>query len=807
MALVVLMLAVNVSAVNIYSQEYYSTNSTLVSGDINAVPVKEGEGCTVSLDIIGYQVGSNFDIGVNYYSPDSTAIGTAQRTGIDLINCATFGEFSTTTALNGFMESYMDYTTTATSGNITFNSNYSCEETSNYYDIEADMNDFDSFGNVPYRFGGTSASNRDGASLAPPAYRSNYYSCYSTLEAQPPYISIGIGGSSSQDYRRTAYAYYPFTTGSEGIVNWEFDLGNSSFGVLNCADSCVGTQTGYFDLHLVNVEDESYVTIYSDSEDCAGSASISGVISGSLILNTDTDYMFVAASRNDDAGTVFPCARSYTHREPIGFNISVYVYQPDWNCTAWGECIDGVQTRTCTDLNGVAVPKTEFRACSLVVLENVTFGFENSTERTCTICSPTWLFGCGYTIATRDVDVPEGWQILDNGEPDYFVQMTDEWATDGSRSLRMWVIPPAEGEPNSGGTSCINLTQSRYPTILKPINDTFLLSYNVTFPAENMLLSYDVKACPSQVLKHSALTGLFNVSLCPKTCYGADCDVAPNSNYVFNIQNINTSQSQIGNPFYDTGKQLTTTVSFPLEGVEVGVDYNVVFGTVPENLNDRTGQCIMIDNVRYEVIEEPITTLVPDCTSRCIGNDFYLATSLENGECSLAILRDSENCLDTAESAAVENLDNYCKDESTLRVFIPKSGSYQDTNCEEGFVCSPFPVTVATEGSCIPEDEAALDDSTVPAEDAEEFLNWFNWLFSPLFIYLIITFIIAGICGKAIGEGLATFLIFGTVEVVFIIIGTLPGIAIIPVWVSIAIIVIVALLMAKVLGMFSGSNN
>lgn len=740
-----ILLASTVSA-STYTLSYYSTNTSATDGTVQGISVKEGEGCNVTLTERGYFTGTNFDIGVNYYSPDSTQIGTATRTGLTQIICSSFGTYSTSTDLNSYLEGYADYTASADDGNLTLSSIYSCTETGLYYDIIADMNDVDSFGNVPYRYGGSSTGFVSNATLTAAAYESNYYNCFSTLHTRPPYISISSGGSGSADYRRTAYAYYPFNSGSEGIVEYWFDLGNATVNVLDCSDSCTGTQSGYFDVFLVNVEDESYTSLYATSGDCIGGFEVTGELEGSLTLDSDTEYMIVTASRNDDAGAVFPCVRSYTHREPLGFNISVYVYQPDWNCTDWSACISGEQQRICTDLNGIATPKTEFQTCSVTVLENATLGFE-AFVRDADVwkCTPDWaIIGCNYQLNETYRDSPLNWSIGENSFAKRdFLKMTEEWSTEGSRSLKMWYIPPKQGEVQINSTgypiSCGNATSGTVPYVYQNIsNDTFSVSFNVTFPAENMLLSLEVKGCPEQALQHTDFynTLLFvPTGLCPERCYANTCNGTPNSRYIINMLDTTTGSSVFGTPFFSSASiNRADQISLDMSnlGLVVGRDYTLTLAVYPENLDDASGNCVYFDNVRYERIGESFVDdfLGGTCASQCIGVDYYEATLLSNGECS--VKKVEYGCSGDQINEALDNGEDICNDDNTLLRLNPKTLLPEEINCEYG----------CEDNGCLTESE-----ETETTDTPTTTLEWAMLLVSPafLFSYLIafITIVIA----------------------------------------------------------------
>lgn len=491
-------------------------------------------------------------------------------------------------------------------------------------------------------------------------------------------------------------------------------------------------------------------------------------------------------------------------------NVTIDLGVADYECPDFGECIDGFKTRECIDKNGLQPNLIETIPCELIVLENVTLGFEDFVTLTdVKKCVPTWLLGCGYSVSDITVDRPINWTVVEN--PAFrqnFVAMSQDWATEGSRSVKMWYIPPTQDDhpfPTTPTESCNDLDNGLIPQIFTGVNDSTFLSFNVTFPAANMLIKYDTKRCDAPELKHSALKDIFDFSiLCPERCYASNCSIEPRGRYVFNIVDTVTTESLLGSPYYDDAQLVTKTPTFDLSdlGIVVNRTYNIVFAVFPENLNDQTGDCVYFDNVQYQVTDRPITAIVGEaCTSTCLGTTRLEATLLPNGNCLVQEVLFSPICLDPEQKSCVENLETCCLNDREVLQLNPKTSQYQTITCGEGTTC--------VDGACTSDEEIEeIDDSTQPAEDTEDFLGWFNWLFSPLFIYFIVTFLLAGIITRATTsgnkDGKGMFEVFGAVIIIMMLIGTLPGIAIIPIWVAIAIIVVVALLIAQIMGIFAG---
>ncbi len=465
-------------------------------------------------------------------------------------------------------------------------------------------------------------------------------------------------------------------------------------------------------------------------------------------------------------------------QQTIDINVTIDTAEPDYQCTqagvsypcdtdtthCYGICDEttGKRTRTCTDVNGFQPQKPEIQDCSLIILENATLGFENSTTvNTILKCQPQWfpIVGCFYEIANVTLDRPGGdWLIVDPAYGDAnFLQMTQEFATEGTRSLKMWQIPPKQGEVIDAST-CGNLTSSVIPTAVQVIsNSTFSVVHNVTFPAENMQISFDVKKCNNQVLQHSALMDegiFFNVTFCNQRCYANDCSAEPKGGYVFNIVDPATTLSIFGAAQYEDAQLNTLSPTYDLSnlGIKPGHPYFLVFAISNENPNDATGTCVYFDNVRYEVTGE--NPFLKSCKSQCVGSRRIEASRTLNGSCFTVDQDPSPLCSDQATADAIENQENYCSSSSVLQTFIEKSAQHEPISCSEGFVCDPFPVQAGTPGSCITEAEAK-DQPTTESDSITLINEIFAFMATRLFWAMAITgifFIMTLIATAKLGE-------------------------------------------------------
>lgn len=743
-----------------------------------------------------------------YYSPLDNLIITGSRPFDFNATCYSFTPFNTSeinTTL-GTSESKTIVSHDADSLTNYIKTTYTCDEGVDlFYNIDMIETDVDSIGNVPNIYQNTKIKN----CVVPVPYtdveftinlqESNFQTC-ATTEVNPlERGQILATGAGSSECVGVMY-YFPIRSGDTGQVDYDVDCGNPANSG-NCMNDGPGTAILVSQKWLLYpLDDRLTITTLSALSTASGSIT--------LIPNKDYVFAFFRSFRQMLIGQTiigdgFPSAE-----------IDIYAYSPDYSdCDPFGECINGTRSQVCRDVNGINPPIFNYETCELIILENTTLGFEHFvTETDIKKCVPTWFLGCNYAVTDVIVDRPENWTVVE--DPTFkqnFVLMSQDWATEGSRSIKLWYIPPTQSDhpaDTSPNPSCVDLDSGLVPQIFVGVNDTTFLSINITFPAENMLIKYDTKKCEAPQLKHSALKDIFDFStLCPERCYAANCSTEPTGRYVFNILDTVTQKSLLGSPFYDDAELVTKTPTFDLSdlGIVVNRTYNIVFAVFPDNLNDQRGDCVYFDNVQYQVTDRSLTELVGvECISRCVDTTRLEASLLPNGNCLVQEVLFSPICLNPEQKTCVENLETCCLNDNEVLQLNPKTSKYETILCGTGTTC--------VDGACTSDEEIEeVEDSTEPAEDSGEFLAWFSWLFSPLFIFLVISLVLGGIVSKAVTsgnkDGKGSFEVFGVVMIVMLIIGTLPGIAIVPVWISIAIIVFISLMIAQVMGIFAGRGG
>ncbi len=649
----------------------------------------------------------------DFYSPLNDNFLTSSTSNLYNYSCIDLGYGNKNYSVSGVVEDKITLVHDLTYGKTYGKAQYIATTDQRYFTITNDETDTEGF--IANTYGVHNCAlggGGGGAVVADEFYSANFGECLSNIVDK---------------VEDTITA--PASCGVGGFEGFYYTLFDSKQGNLTYYSTFSGQISGLTRHFIYKFEDKSSLeTLCSASATCSGQKD----------LEVNTLYVYAVNGQY---------AYSQTKATPT-INLTLDIASPNYVCGAYSECDEtDHKTRLCVDSNGLQPDFLERVACGIIVLQNATFGFENYTTRNdIDVCAPDWGFFTGFQCVynpfnTQEADIPNNWNIEwgTANRQDYFLQMTNDWASDGSRSLRMWIIPPGDGELNSMATSCINLSFNRYPAVNKVINDTFLLSFNVTFPQDNNLISLDAVACDSQVEKHPAIhdwNPFTNDTACPQKCYGKDCTSIPKSSFTFDVTD-NNGTSVLGASQTREGTQDFQSFSYPLENVIAGADYTVRIALIPESRLDNYGQCIMVDNVRYEAIAEGLTeSLVPNCQSRCARDgtfNYYSTQNLPNGGCALTIISNYDDCIDTQEiKEAVANKEAYCK--NGLRYYYNDfKRQHEEDTCETGFTCE--------KGFCVDDDEIAQKSGEIGFSDAYDAMATVPWAFS--LIILLLTIVVA----------------------------------------------------------------
>jgi len=781
-----------VSSVNAYEIDFYisgndaSPTSAIVPSFLN------NEDCNIVIN--PYMTFTDSDATTETtlrgYSPHNNLILIAEKEFTSNQTCFYFGPVNSSLKTgNNTLDSKTTLTHNADSLTNYLHTKLSCKVDNDlYFNVTYENGELDSSDYVPNMYYKSTVKNC--VLVVPytvdeftPYLDNSKFGVCKGVSVQPLAPPITQGGAGDDKCVGMMY-YFPFKTGETGDFIYDLDC-----------DNCFET------LHALSNYDRQWIVYPQNDNSDITVLAASTQAEGKTTLLKNTDYVlayFESATDLDNSENVILS-------EPDKANYDIYAYEADYSdCEEWSECLNGTRRRLCNDVGGVDPPKYFYEDCDLIVLENATLGFEEFVrEDDIYKCVPaTGLFGCYYAINQTYRDTPLNWTIGENSELKRdFLKMTEEWKAEGSRSLKMWYIPPKDGEVIDADT-CGNSTVGSAPYVTRNISNTsFSIGYNVTFPGENMILSFNVKGCENQVLQHSDYGGLIwsnpindsPIYIIPpcmyERCYAGSCLGVPDSRYIVNLIDTVTGNSVFQTPFFDSASiNMADTIKLPLDnlGIVAGRTYTLVLSIYPENLNDNSGNCIYFDNIRYQRTEISLfnDVLNGECKTQCLGKDLYEATYSQNGLCSVRVIE--YGCASDEIKDALESGKGYCENNKTLIRLNPKTKLPEEINCD--YLCE--------DGQCIAEPD---EDETTDAElkDSSSILSYlgidlgiFNFYFS---VIMIATYILLGLCGvmvyltEKMEMGLASF-------IVMTVLYSFGGIY--PLWVGLSIAVGVSALFA-----------
>lgn len=724
-----------------------------------------------------YTAGSSGAFSLNnlYLSPGENTVSTSNPTFTSNISChldsAPIGGGST---LADYYESSTNTTHTAQSINTWVETLYDCDFNGDERFIYNNTRGTDSWGNHPFGYGLVTGITNSTcyaqnpancqptltADLSPIINRlqnSYYSSCGVDLDpdrAGSTFSNAGCGGIAS-DLHMNYWILTPFYSGASGFVNI------SIFGRLGGREPAAATLLYEHQFYL-------WDTVTN------GTTNLGTVfpLNSQLNLIPEREYwLFIGTRYNVNnyncGGATFRINNSYTD-----YSITVWAYEPDWNCGEWSDCIETTESRVCVDANDRVPDKVEYRTCALGVTENATLGFEEYTDVLATLCRGIYSvvpfnygaftgYSCVHVPYNVTTSRPLNWTVTGDSIyfNRYFMDFTSEWATEGSRSLKMWTIPPKQAETSWSGTEvyCTNVTTPNFPIIENTFDNTSMsVAYNVTFPATNMRLRFDAKRCNRVVEQHGELAvvnltwgsvPLIQIIACPQFCYGSSCDNTPTGQFYYDLRD-NASNSLFGETQWidldvlqQSGRKATIEYDLSFSDIVVGLNYTLSFAVYPRSILDTNGNCVMLDNVRYDVLEQSFLSILNnDCSSQCLGETWYEATQMSNGGCLIKKVELSDICVSSQFADEIANNSDFCIDSSTLKHYNSFLGDYEDVNCENG--CSDNHCISDEEIVSTQEQEAEQEDLLTPLFGFSEGTDFwgFAFLFSKLAIGIIITF-------------------------------------------------------------------
>jgi hypothetical protein len=494
------------------------------------------------------------------------------------------------------------------------------------------------------------------------------------------------------------------------------------------------------------------------------------------------------------------------------YNISIFAYQPDLNCTGWSACENGVIQRQCYDNNGRITPYVETQSCA--ALAQISFlrnlGFEDYTTYNAAfgptyplyaaVCNkPGWPF-CGDVTSRVAVKYPINWSVFvdwayninygDYEALENFVTLTQDAAREGSYALKMWYIPPKDDEPLPGTVppyyplTCGNSTVGRAPEVSSPYNQTTFIAANVSFPSPFMDLRFSVKRCESVPLQfdHRGYSLFGNpFDYCGFRCYGPTCNITPYGKYGVRLMD-NVDNSLILDIAQEAGANWDDLVADLSGKLKANHNYTLAMAVNPSNALDPYSSCVYFDKVQATIRTANITK----CEGYCDANNYTRYDVVTTDPCLYRSHPDA-TCAPASLSTDLGDvitgkINSTCiPDTGTLITYNTKTGDLQFTPN------SPYCISIAN--------TTVSPLGTTTPQSAE---NYINFLFSPMIILTIFMFIVA----VPIAYALKSWQAFLFVTVVMAFLFSVGGFY--PIYVAVVITVVAGLLLAYLVSKSAG---
>lgn len=741
--LLLLFLIPGAFALNTYEYHYY-TESTSNPAIIYGVPFKSTvSNCTLTLSVAADLTGSSsaYSIITDFYSPISTKIGTAYRAVSGNYTCLGQGEVDKGPSSIFDSKSIITRSGGYSSTGI-LDVGVECGTSDDWINISMGHNEWNSMGNSYNSFF------QHGCIVGP--YVDNFFltttshnSCNGLANSHinpANWTSENCGGGSTP---RIAWAM-PFKTGDSGQIEYTVNIH-------------AGVYAPYYGYYKPSDPSGTYVSVVS-----LGTSS-------KLTLEPNTDYVFYIGGESLGAGLTV---------KTVDLNISINIFTPDWECSEWSDCELGQQYRACIDPSGKIPAKIEYQGCVSEALATANLGFEKSFMPVplggypLQVCAKLFWPVCYDGVQNiTTYELPTDWSVI-NPNNYYFMDMSLEQHTEGTRSLKMWYWPPGIF-PLPNGT-CQFSDIGAIPQVYRGIsNNTMFIEYNITFPSPYMTIDYDIKKCNEPVVQYDGW--------CGKACFqaGGNCTLEPKGNYYFAL--VDTVTGVLTN-YYGLASDRWNTIHVDISdlGLIPGRTYNIAFAVNAQNLYEPVSSCVYFDNVNVAIRSAEL----PCDEASCVGVDLYTPQNV-NGTCYYEISYNDLSCLDEEDQKKAINYESYCVD-FDLYTYDNDSGEWLKTT--NSTIC------IAEQEE--KENEQSNTEPIAILGDIQGFLDGFGLgflalFFSPIVISLFIAIGITAFVLIKVGDkiksdylGIVIFLSILSVE---------SMVGIFPLWLDIILIVIAGL--------------
>jgi hypothetical protein len=492
---------------------------------------------------------------------------------------------------------------------------------------------------------------------------------------------------SSGDSTFHGYAFlrmFIINTSYSGIINYNVSIGSITFDTESLNH---GTfyEIGYSQFGSLSK------TIISNSQ----------TSNGNLSLNPNTLYIFYLLSEGTGKGYGLGVhANCQIYEGDYNTSFKINIATPNWNCGNYGECINGIKSRLCHDLNGFLNDYIDNQACYSLPDKSINIGFEDRKTVNVFYSYPYdwWLpiINCPYCIAYKEVEYPSDWNLWNISNPQITnnatgcsepttglgyvydnLKMTNEYATNGIYSLKLWYLPPETAMPycpdlpNSlcvnGSTTELNAwgntTIGYFPELHKDINESFMVSKDITFDYPNMTITMDIKKCNEPEKQYSGNTSV--LGSCGEGYYTHDktinWDVKP-TNIFLNIYDYNSSQTIMNIKFVST---LNKWQKFQVRLLNLTTSdlYRFALNLFPNDYPvDSDVYCAYIDNVNLNAYSGSVP-----CQSHCgdksigeIPSTFYKVSQTSENACSFLEEQVSPNCIGIKHIIDISGCGQFC---------------------------------------------------------------------------------------------------------------------------------------------------
>jgi hypothetical protein len=736
--------------------------------------------CQLSMESVNtFTAAAPFVSQLIYYSPDDTQLFLSITPAIQNTNCFSWGKTPllsvSKNVTSGLYENSIIYTQSANGGYVTTGARYVCPSTSLWTNIIIG-NGSDRDKNCPFRNRKASGGVTNLRTLWLSQLITNYNRCGNNIN----WLAASCTGTSTPLVLYYNANYIFPLNGSGGQMNY-------SFSGAYIAVTPAGTGSASMDVDLINLDTGTYSLLGSSGLGASGGTF--PTVSGTSPLSENGNYLISVhiATTNTvglTVGSVYPPT----------MNLNIYTYHANYVCGAYSSCINGTQSRTCYDSNGIATPLIEPRICYVFPQQSIFLGFEQGDSANVWYCNERvydlitgkcerspYLSGTIPNQKTRVL--PKGWYrggayINDTyGNTgwieDYVdVDISDYYAGDASTlegSLKLWYIPSKPYLPiwNGTGTNtvvCNSTSEGQIgSTYTRTLNQTFWVSQNITALSPYMTLSFRTKKCAAvmpQTLAYWPCT--FSCGLFGNCANSGLCNSTGDDYYTWNGCSQNNPKSTIGLRLRDItlGADLALVAKTVVATDWVGVNsqfweynindmninhtYEISFSAPPVlGVTDNDAYCVLVDDVNINFRSTSFSCAGSDCSSDVdydgdgIADYTYVeVTPISGTACSVRTIPYDYRCVPANVSARVRNYLDWC-DGTTQHHFNNETGLWE---------------TATNNPTCIAEQEAAAQQNsyTTPMTGDIVVNTVANLVAMPIFFSFIISMGIGAYVAKEI---------------------------------------------------------